>query len=95
MKKAGNLINAIQAKVMKLGELQQKTDLRIKDQEIEIVQLKKQVENQLNEIKLLEEKVKIIKLAKITETNEGVADAKIKINEIVREIDKCIGLLNV
>ena len=45
-------------------------------------------------IKQLEEKNKILKLAKILETKEGNVEAKLKINELVREIEKCIGLLN-
>jgi uncharacterized coiled-coil DUF342 family protein len=45
-------------------------------------------------IKQLEEKVNILKLAKTLETKEGNIEAKVKINELVREIDKCIGMLN-
>ncbi len=55
-----------------------------------------------NEIKLLELKIKELEtkynnaiLAKsIVASEENVHDAKIKVNRIVREIDKCIALLN-
>lgn len=45
-------------------------------------------------IKQLEEKIKILKIAKSLESKEGNVEAKLKINELVREIEKCIGLLN-
>lgn len=42
----------------------------------------------------LEEKIRVLKLAKsFADTNEKSLDIKQKINEFVREIDKCIVLL--
>ena len=42
----------------------------------------------------VEEKLRVLKLAKsFSETNEKSLDIKQKINEFVREIDKCIVLL--
>ena len=47
-----------------------------------------------NKIKDLEEKLRVLKLAKsFSETNEKSVDIKQKINEFVQEIDKCIVLL--
>jgi regulator of replication initiation timing len=44
--------------------------------------------------KELDEKLRVLKLAKsFSETNEKNLDIKQKINEFVREIDKCIVLL--
>ncbi|MCB2195251.1 MAG: hypothetical protein KQH79_05290 [Bacteroidetes bacterium] len=64
--------------------------------------LKKQVEeskiqlkNKDSEIEFLKNKYNKLKLAKSLLASEGDShDAKIKINRIVREIDKCIALLN-
>jgi len=43
----------------------------------------------------LEEQNKAIRLAKdIKEDGENSLDLKLKINELVREIDKCLALLN-
>ncbi len=42
----------------------------------------------------LKNELQIVKLAKSIDSEEGSSDAKLKINELVREIDKCIGLLN-
>jgi len=47
-----------------------------------------------NKIKELEEKLRVLKLAKsFSETNEKSVDIKQKINDFVQEIDKCIVLL--
>ena len=47
-----------------------------------------------NKTKELEEKLRVLKLAKsFSETNEKSVDIKQKINEFVQEIDKCIVLL--
>lgn len=42
----------------------------------------------------LEEKQKLITLAKSLPEGESRKDVKLKINDMVREIDKCIALLN-
>lgn len=61
----------------------------------EKAELTHKVEQKDAEILKLEERNKQIKLAKsISDTNENSLDIKLKINELVREIDKCIALLN-
>ena len=45
-------------------------------------------------INQLKEEFNRIKLAKSLESMKGSNDAKLKINELVREIDKCIELLS-
>jgi hypothetical protein len=48
-----------------------------------------------NELKDLQGKYEQMKLAKLLVTgSEDVHEAKLKVNKIVREIDKCIALLN-
>ncbi len=49
-----------------------------------------------NKVGDVEEKYENLKLARalITPDEEGTHEAKIKVNRIVREIDKCIALLN-
>ena len=48
------------------------------------------------ELEELNQKYKVLKMAKSLEGGEveNNKDIKLKINEMVREIDKCIGLLN-
>jgi len=52
------------------------------------------LESSKNKTKDLEEKLRVLKMAKsFSETNEKSLDIKQKINEFVQEIDKCIVLL--
>ena len=47
------------------------------------------------EIEVLESKFQSLKLAKtLTSSTEDVKNVRLQINQIVREIDKCIALLN-
>ncbi|NOX45954.1 MAG: hypothetical protein GXO89_03130 [Chlorobi bacterium] len=46
------------------------------------------------EIENLTEQNNILKISRAVRTEEGAVDTKKRINELVREIDKCIGLLN-
>ncbi len=67
--------------------------------EIEIFRKKtKQLENLIQErnveIENLTEQNSILQISKAVRTEEGAVDTKKRINELVREIDKCIGLLN-
>ena len=62
-------------------------------------QLKKIDEEKSNlqkEINQLQEQVKLLKLAKQLEGDsvQDTKEVKLKINEMVREIDKCIALMN-
>lgn len=61
----------------------------------EILGLKAQIEEKENKNIELEKKYESLKLAKVIAASSTDAhDAKIKLNRIVREIDKCISLLN-
>jgi cell division septum initiation protein DivIVA len=55
---------------------------------------KKKSEQLYTQLKELEEKHRILKLARsVAETSEKSLDIKAKINDFVREIDKCIAIL--
>ncbi len=50
---------------------------------------------QREKIQQLEEQIKVIKMAKsIREIGEDPVEVKLKINEMIREIDRCLLLLN-
>lgn len=69
-----------------------KAALVSKDEELQ--RLREQISNNAQQIASLEEANKTLKIAKsLTGAGENT-DAKLKINELVREIDKCIALLN-
>jgi len=60
----------------------------------ETQRLKLQIDNQSLEIEELNNKIKIIKLARSFESGEDTTALKRKINEYIREIDNSIALLN-
>jgi hypothetical protein len=88
------LVSGIDFKVRKLIARQKKLRNENENLTIELNQLKKLNEEQKQVIKGFEEKILILKLAKMTEGKENNSAVKARINELVREIDKCIGLLN-
>lgn len=52
------------------------------------------IEEQKQAISSLEEQNRLVRLAKQLPGEKGNLDLKLRINELVREIDKCIALLN-
>ena len=57
--------------------------------------LKLVLDDKKNEIVELQNKVKLINITKNVDTSkEDLKSTRLKINEYVREIDKCIALLN-
>jgi len=57
--------------------------------------LTKKIQLKDYEISELQQQYETLKIAKtLTSSSKDSHDAKIKVNKIVREIDKCIGLLN-
>ena len=90
-----NIVNKIEVKLAKLiAKYQQvKQEKLILEQENEdfVASLK------LKEIEILnlQEKVKLINISKsVDASKQEVKETRLKINEYVREIDKCIALLN-
>jgi len=70
-----------------------KEELNVSSQRV--VELSKKLEVQNNTIQQLNEKNKVLKLSSSMQGDQGDNKAaKQKINELVREIDKCIALLN-
>lgn len=58
------------------------------------VSLQEVIREQEKTIKELKEKIKVLKLARsVSDDSEKKVDIKQKINEFVREIDKCITLI--
>ena len=94
MENSAKMISSVDVKVKRLIGHHRETLERLRESKLENDELKNINEKQLKEINELKEKIKLLKIAKSTEIKEGTADARLKINEMIREIDKCIGLLN-
>jgi predicted KAP-like P-loop ATPase len=94
MSQVATQLNNVIDKTVRLVELcvdlQEENDLMKLDNKM----LSSALEASKNKTKELEEKLRVLKLAKsFSETNEKSVDIKQKINEFVQEIDKCIVLL--
>ena len=94
MSSVANQLDAVIQKTARLIELcnalQEENDLLLKENEF----IKSALSNAKNKNTELEEKLRVLKLAKSLEgTSEKSLDIKQKINEFVREIDKCVVLL--
>ena len=88
-------LSTVKAKIQKLGEQKQK----LSDEFATLLDNKKLLEDKLSQretaVQELQEKLKLSKMAKTLGDEETKnSDAKYKINELVREIDQCIALLN-
>ncbi len=88
------IINHIDFKIRKLKHDYQTVINTNKEQENKIHELENKINQQNKEIEDISQKIKLIKLSKSIENKRDLTETKLKINELVREIDNCINLLN-
>jgi lipopolysaccharide biosynthesis regulator YciM len=91
----GKQLISIETKVRKLIALYSDATNELTESKKKIEDLQTIIEEQNSIINHLKGKSTLLTIAKTTENKEGITDAKLKINELIREIDKCIGLLQV
>ncbi len=95
MADASSLVTSIESKVQKLIGRQKTLIAENERYQKEIVELKQKIEEQLQDIQEKEVKLNVLKTVQVLENTEGTVEAKARITELLREIDKCIGLLNI
>ncbi|WP_075590802.1 cell division protein ZapB [Labilibacter marinus] len=89
------IVHNLQQKVSKLVDRYRSVKTDNDHLKSENDQLALQLEESAREMAELKEKYNTLKFSKTIEAKSGdVHFAKIRINQIVREIDKCIALLN-
>ena len=89
------VINELNFKIDKLIKLYISSLEKNRDQENRIQQLLSEIENLKSENQILNEELKTARVANaISGSSDGSYEAKMRINQLVREIDKCIALLN-
>lgn len=94
MDDASVLISGIEYKIRVLAEnnkalLEENKKLKLQNSDLEAA-----IQKQQTELKALEEKVAVLRVSKTYGSDTDRQNAKIKINELVREIDECLNLLN-
>lgn len=94
MTSAETLTTGIEYKVRKL--LENSNALKAENEKLsqEAKALNAKIENLKANVSELENKIIVVKLAKTLNKEESRTNVKLKINELVRDIDRCIGLLN-
>lgn len=94
MESAGTLIAGIDYKVRKLIGQVQKLENENKTLLTKIEELNKIISNLELNISEHQDRIKVLKLAKSLDKEESRTEVKLKINELLREIDNCVRLLN-
>ena len=91
-----NLVGNIENKVNKLIQLYQSAQKEKEETLTDNNQLISDLSDKDKTIKSLEEKIKLLRITKSVsaQNDERNKESRQKINEYVREIDKCIALLN-
>ena len=88
------VINELNFKIDKLIKLHISSLEQNKSLESKIQDLQSELENLQRENKDLNNKLKTTRVASAISEGNGSYEAKMRINQLVREIDKCIALLN-
>ena len=90
-----NTLSSIELKVSKLVESYTELKKIKSDLDAEKNQLFKKLNAKEIEIASLQEKIKLINISKTVDVSSNdIKNTRMKINSYVREIDKCIALLN-
>lgn len=88
------VINELNFKIDKLIKLYISSLERNKSLEGKIQELQSELENVKRERQDLNDKLRTTKVADAISGGEGSHEAKMRINRLVREIERCIALLN-
>lgn len=89
------VLNELKFKVERLIKLYISSQEKNQRQQDRANELSAQIEDLKSENRVLNEELKTVKVANaISGGNDGSYQAKMRINQLVREIDKCIALLN-
>ncbi len=89
-----DLINRLQVSIEKLKMLYEQEKAAHERMKLINSELSEKLQQKEREIEALEVKVSTLKLAKSLSNTVDTHDAKVKVLNLVREIDKCIALLN-
>lgn len=89
-----DLIADIQLKLERLVEDRNALQSKLEAMKVENDELKAGIAERDRSIDALKEKNKTQAIAKSLEDSADRTSAKLKINELVREIDKCVALIN-
>lgn len=94
MSELNELVFSLDKKIKNLIEIKnqyQRANEELLHENSELDKINYQQQIKINQ---LENNIKVLTITKSLETGKNSVDAKLKINEFVREIEKCVALLN-
>ncbi len=95
MSKLFELVDTVQSQINELISKGKKTQDELSRLEQENFALKKELEQKDNELANVREQLRVSKLAvSVSVDDTEKAELKSQVNELIREVDKCIALLN-
>lgn len=94
MEQTKDLVSRIHQKVLELLDNQRDLKSQCADLEKESTELKNIVANKNKEIEDLKEQIVKLKITRSLTDNKSSTEVSTKIDELLREVDKCLGLLN-
>ncbi len=94
MSESISVVGRIRTKVQALASKNAAMGSEISELKSKISILENSVAEKDKSIEELNEKIKMLKMAKSLDGGSDNKEMKLKINELVREIDKCIALVN-
>ncbi len=94
MEQAKDYVSRINEQVLELLGRHQKLKSECLDLQVYNQELKAVIEGQQNEIEKLKEQIVKLKISKSLVDKQGSKEVTTKIEEMLREIDRCVGLLN-
>lgn len=95
MSKEETVIASVRDKIKQLGDQKKALKEALEETESKLTSLENELKDRERAISDLAEKNKVLRMAKsLSGSEDNTSETKYKINELVREIDKCIALLN-
>lgn len=88
------VVNELDYKVGKLIKLYISSLARAEGLERRVAELEGELEEARREKQVLNEQLKTARVAEAISSGNGSAEARTRVSQLVREIDKCIALLN-
>ncbi len=88
------VINELDYKVKKLIKLYISSLERNRSLEDRLVELQDELERAQKEKQMINEQLKTARVAEAISSGNGSAEARTRVSQLVREIDKCIALLD-
>ncbi|MCF8461849.1 MAG: hypothetical protein K9G46_14080 [Flavobacteriales bacterium] len=95
MENLNTYIGSLAGRVEKLAKAH--AQLQVENEQLKVKNggLEQMISEQKNVLSKLEEQNKVVKIAKaVTEDDDDRKEQRKRLNELVREVDKCIALLN-